>query len=133
MGTSHRETPLATIERVGPDRVVVRFKPAVRVDAQGIAEIMAVRKALCGSDRVSLLMVLPSEVELDMQVISTDHYRINDSAEQLIAVAVVAEGSMGEMMARLYYAYFPPTFPCEVFTREEEAALWLEKQVRAKA
>ncbi|MBP6696608.1 MAG: hypothetical protein KA175_03245 [Flavobacteriales bacterium] len=133
MDDLRHETALAKIERMDAHRVEVRFKPAVRVDAKGIAEIMGLRKALCGMDRVAILVVIPSDVELDMGLMNLDHYRANDSADQLTAVAVVAEGSMGEMMVRLYYAYFPPTFQCQMFSLESEAALWLRQQVKTKA
>jgi len=58
MDDLRRETALATIERMDADRVEVRFKPAVRVDVKGVAEVMGLRKALCGKDRVAILLVI---------------------------------------------------------------------------
>ncbi len=123
------ETRIASIVRAAPERLEVRLKHAAFIDAPGIAEVMTARMHLCGHDKVGILLVIPTDVELDVAAMNMDHYRINASADGLLAVAVAAESLMMETMSRLYIAYFPPVFPVHVFTQVNEARTWLEQRI----
>jgi hypothetical protein len=119
------ETPLARIERTGPSRVEIRFRPDVYIDAQGIAEIFQERIRLCGKDHVQILMVMPPGVEIDLAVMATDHFKVNNGVDGVLAMATVAGSSMNEMLASLFFAYFPQGFPARMFPDEREAEEWL--------
>lgn len=119
-------TPLADLTLVTPERVEVRFKPAVFINAVGIAAIMQERVKLCGTDPIAIMMVLPPDAELDLAVMAADHYKANRSTDGLKAVAIVAESSMSELLVKLYFAYFPQGFPTRIFQQEDEARAWLD-------
>ncbi|MCC7501313.1 MAG: STAS/SEC14 domain-containing protein [Flavobacteriales bacterium] len=121
-------TPLADLTHVSPGRVEVRFKPAVFINAAGIAAIMQERVKLCGVAPIAIMLVLPPDAELDLAVMSADHYKANRSTDGLKAVAIVAESSMSELLVKLYFAYFPQGFPTRIFLQEDEAKAWLDAE-----
>jgi len=123
------ETEHAWFARVAPDLLEVRLRAGIRIDMACIAGIMRERVRLCGSDPLCVLVLVPTDAELDIAVIGMDHYRVNESSEGLRAVALVSEALMMETMARLYAAYFPPMFRMEVFNREAEAREWMDEQL----
>lgn len=129
MGTTV-QTQQATITRISPNEVEVRFVDGIVVDKAGIAEIMQERKRMCGDTSVGLLLIVPGDTELDVAIINTDHYRANQSGEHVIALAVVAGSIMSETLIGLYRAYYPTTFRSEVFMKEEEARSWLRQRIR---
>lgn len=125
-------TPLADLTRVSPEQVEVRFKPAAFINAAGIAAIMQERVKLCGTDPITILMVLPPDAEIDLAVMAADHYKANKSTDGLKAMAIVAESSMSELLVKLYFAYFPQGFPISIFLQEDEAKAWLDADFGAK-
>lgn len=127
--TNTSETGHARFVRVASDLLEIRLKPGTRIDTAGIAGIMRERMRLCGTDPLYVLVLVPPDAELDIAVISMDHYHVNESAEGLRAVAIVSETLMMETMARLYAAYFPPMFRLEVFNSEADAREWLNEQL----
>ncbi len=124
------ETPLAHVERVAPRLVEIRFKHTVFIDAMGIAQIFEERKRLQGNDAVAVFMSIPADAELDLAVLGKDHFQANDGADGLIAMATVAQSSMNEMLAKLFFAYFPQGFPSQVFTEADQARAWLRERLR---
>ncbi len=119
------QTQQATLTRIGPNEVEVRFAGGMLIDRAGIAEIMQERKRMCGDTPVGLLVIVPNDSELDLAVINTDHYRVNQSGDRVLALALVAGTITAETLMRLYQAYYPPTFRAEVFLSETEARGWL--------
>lgn len=121
------ETEHAWFELAHPDLLEIRLKPGVRVDVACIAAIMRERMRLCGAGPIRVLVLVSADAGLDMSVMGMDHYKVNESAEGLIAVAIVSEVLVLETMARLYAAYFPPMFRLEVFNQEKDAREWLDE------
>lgn len=119
------ETPLAFVERTGISRVEIRFKPDVYIDAQGIAEVFQERIRLCGKDPIHILMVIPPDAQIDLTVMATDHFKVNDGVDGVLGIATVAGSSMNELLTSLFFAYFPQGFPARVFSSEAEALDWL--------
>jgi hypothetical protein len=128
--TDRIETSLAVLERVSPRRVEILFKPSVLIDVAGLAAIFEQRKRMQGDEAVGLLVVIPSDAELDIAVLGTDQFARNDGAEGLIAMATVAGSGINEMLTNLFFAYFPQGFPQRVFTDLSEARAWLAIQER---
>ncbi|MBP7513038.1 MAG: STAS/SEC14 domain-containing protein [Flavobacteriales bacterium] len=123
------ETVNARFERVALDLLEVRLKSAVHIDEAVITGIMAERRRLCGNVSLCVLVLVPSDAALDINVVGMDHYKNNTNADGLRAVAVVCGALALETMARLYAAYFPPMFRFEVFNQEGEARSWLQEQL----
>lgn len=123
------ETEHARFLRTTHDLLEIRLKPGLRIDVDGIAGIMRERVRLCGADTMCVLVLVPPDAELEIAVIGMDHYRANESADGLRAVAIVSETLMMETMARLYAAYFPQMFSFEVFNREADARAWMDEQL----
>ena len=123
------ETDHARFVRTTHDLLEVRLKPGVRIDAGCIAGIMRERMRLCNADPLCVLVLVPPEAEIDIAAIGMDHYRANESANGLRAVAIASETLMMETMARLYAAYFPQMFRFEVFNREADAREWIAEQL----
>ena len=119
------ETRCAVLARTGPNEVEIRFRPGIVLDRSGIAEVIGERKRMCGTSPIGLLLIVPSDTELDIAVINTDHLKVNQATDHVVGFAVVAGSSVSETLLRLYKAYYPPEFSAEVFTDEEEARTWL--------
>ncbi len=125
------ETSLAFLERVSPDRIEIRFKEGVHIDVPGIAAIFEERKRMQGSDRLTLLIVIPASAELELAVLGRDHFRVNDGTDGLLAMATVASDIMHEMLSSLFFVYFPQDFPSRVLNSETEARAWLDEMKQA--
>lgn len=121
------ETSIASIERTSPSRVEIRFKPEVYIDTKGFAEVFQERIRLCGTDHVHILMVIPTDAEIDPTLMATDHFKANGGVEGVQAIASVSGSSVNEMLTSLYFAYFPQAFPARVFNTEQEAGDWLAR------
>lgn len=128
MGPTAR-TPIADIYRISDHRIDVHVRSGVRIDGQGIAAVMRERQRVCQDQRVGALLLLPPELDLDLSIMNVDHYKVNETIDGLIAMAVLAEGTMSETLARLYLAYFPPVFPIQVFMGRTEAEMWLNERI----
>ncbi len=125
--TERTETPNATITRTGVSEIETRFKPGIRLDGAGIAEVIRERVRMSGGAPVGVLLIIPSDTELDMAMISTDHLKANEATDNILGFAVVAQGTIAEALLRLYKAYYPTPFDSAVFTDEDEARAWLRK------
>jgi hypothetical protein len=123
------ETRLATLEQVSPDLLEVRFKPDLKLDVNGLAEILRERELLCPRGSVAVLGIFPPDIDFDLDVMTTDHYRDRGLENCTRALAIAAGSTMNERMAGLYFAYFPQPFNTSVFQTTEEARSWLAAQV----
>lgn len=101
-GTDH-----ARFERVAPDLLEVRLKPAVHIDEAIIAGIVHERRRLCGNIPIRVLGVVCSDSTLDLGVVGMDHYTNNRNPDGSRAVAYVSGALASETVARLYAADIP--------------------------
>jgi hypothetical protein len=127
--TSLTETRLATLERVSPELLEVRFKPGQKIDLAGVHDILIERQRMCNGEPYHVLAVLPPDADFEMSVMTQDHYRGLGLERCTRSLAWAATDMLAERMASLYYAYFPQPFPTRVFTEEAEARKWLLEQV----
>ena len=123
------ELPSATLSWGSPNEIEIRFTSGIRLDKRAIAEVIATRKRMQGGLPIGLLLIIPVDTELDVMIINTDHLKVHDATDQVLAFAVVAPSAISEVMLRLYKAYYPTLFRAEVFTDEVEARIWLREQV----
>lgn len=120
------DTPLATIQRTGPDLVEVRFKPGKVLSIAGISALLDARQAMPLERPLRVLIVFPEDhVDFEIQMITTDHYAKRPVDQHSRAVAWVTRNAHNERFTQLYFAYFPSPVPSAIFTEEEEARAWL--------
>lgn len=129
--TEKIQTRSASLTRIGPHEIEIRFTSGILLDRDGIAEVIGERKRMHGDTPVGLLLIVPDDVELDVAIINTDHLKANQATDHILGFAVVAGSMMSEALLRLYKAYYPTSFAAEVFTDEVEARAWLRTRVAA--
>ena len=121
----HIETRVALMSLVAPGFVEQRFKAGVAMDRAGFEENRKARHELGGKGPYVMLTFFPERIDFDLAVTTTDHFEPERGTGGLIALAVVASDIMGETIAKLYFSYFPPHFPAQVFNTEASAREWL--------
>jgi hypothetical protein len=122
------ETEAATLTPGSDGTLEVHFKPGVRLTVPRIQEVLDARQRICGSGRYRVLVTLPPDVDLDMDVLSLDHYDRRDMHLCTYAVAWDAGSLMNEKLVEIFYRYFPQQFPVRAFTSAQEAREWLARQ-----
>ena len=75
-----------------------------------------------------MLSVMPPDVDFEVRITTTDHFAPERGKDPLMALAVVAQDKVAEMVTKLYFSYFPQFFRIRIFTDEEEARAWLLEQ-----
>lgn len=123
------ETRLATLERVAPDLLEIRYKPDQKLDLEGLREVMEERQRLCPEGPYRVLAVFPPDGDFDLGVMMHDHYAGRGLENCTRALAIAASSTLMERMANLYYAYYPQRFDLRVFVAEEDARKWLTRHV----
>lgn len=125
------ETPLAILQRTGPFLLEIRFKPQATVTPHGMMEIHEERwKLFTGAPHVAISFI-PPDLEVDLNLVGSDTHARRWDKDGLRAAALVAQGAIAEMVAKLYYAYYPPHFQLFVGPDEQEARAWMASQVAA--
>ena len=121
-------THLAVMTLFEPGWVEQRFHPGARLDLIGFKENRDARFSLTGGSPHVMLSVMPSNIDFDVQVTAVDHFAPERGTESLMALAVVAQDNVAEMVTKLYFSYFPPEFRFRIFAAEPEARAWLIDQ-----
>ncbi len=121
------DTAMATVERVSPELIEVRFKPDVKLDVRGLGEIVNAKRALCGADSPDVLAVTPPELDFDLNVLSVDHGKAHGGCPTR-RLAFAGQSALNERLAGLYFSYFPRQHETRVFLAEEEARHWLDRR-----
>lgn len=125
------ETRQATIERTPDDLLEVRYKSGETLDAAGLSEVLSERERMRDDGLgQAVLAVIPPDADLQLSLMTTDHYKGRMAAERTRFLAITASSIMHERMASLYFTYFPQAFRTCIFTNEEEARAWLRKCMR---
>ncbi|MBL8001913.1 MAG: STAS/SEC14 domain-containing protein [Flavobacteriales bacterium] len=122
-------TALAVMTLERPGLVVQHFREGVRLDRAGFEENRVMRHDLAGKEPHVLLTRFPKGLDFELDVATKDHFGPEREEGLLRALAVVVEDNLTETIVRLAFGYFPPTFPVEVFTSEQEARTWLDGRV----
>ncbi len=127
------ETSIATIVRTRPDLMEIRYKPGCTLDMAGVKEIHEVRARVFGERPYASLSLIPEDVDFQLDITQQDHYIAKRKSDPLVAWAVVSRGPMLEMISKLYFSYFPQTFPVLTTADEQEAREWIEAQLDRNA
>ena len=121
------DTQIASVQCVAPDLVEVRFKPGAVLTVAGIAAILAAREELGRSGPHRALIIMSDDMDFDLAMITTDHYKGRPVEKFSLALAWVARTDRNAHFARLYFAYFPSPVPSAIFMEEAEARGWLDR------
>ncbi|MFZ1688265.1 MAG: hypothetical protein WAU70_12620 [Flavobacteriales bacterium] len=123
------ETRIALIVQTRHNLMEIRYKPGVTMDMAGVKEIHETRARIFGDRPYASISIIPDDVDFELGITQRDHYSEKRGNDPLLAWAVVARGSMLDMIAKLYFSYFPQTFPVLTTTDEAEARAWIEGQL----
>lgn len=119
------DTRQATVERVSPELIEVRFKPDVKLDVAGIGEVMDAKRTLGQGKEYDVLAVLPPDMDLEINVVSMDHYALNGSCANSRRLAFAAHSDLNQKLAEIYFRYHPRPYDTAVFMSEDDARGWL--------
>lgn len=122
------ETTLGRVERVSAEQVEIRISPGVRLSTESFAATREARRELAEGRPMRVLMLLPEELDFQLDVMQVDHYKGTSAEEYTKALAIVSPETLYERLAELYFAYHPPSFPVRIFTHEADAQAWLDQQ-----
>jgi len=122
------DTRQATVERVSPELIEVRFKPDVKLDAEGIGEVMNAKRTLGRGNEYDVLAILPPDMDLEINVVSMDHHALNGGCTGSRRLAFAALCAMNQKLAEIYFRYHPRPYDTEVFASEDDARGWLSEQ-----
>lgn len=113
---------------VEPGFIEQRFREGVKLDRAGFEENRAARHLLADKDTYVMLSTLPEDIDFELSVLGTDHFGAAEEIEGLSALAVVAHGQLTKGVTAIFFKYFPPQFPAQVFNNEADARAWLMEQ-----
>ncbi len=121
-------TRLAEMRMVAPGFLEQRFHHEAKLDLAGFMENKQARFELIGDEPYLMLSVMPPDVDFEVRITTSDHFAPERGKDPLMALAVVAQDNVAEMVTKLYFSYFPQLFRIRIFTDEEEARTWLLEQ-----
>jgi len=123
------ETRIATMSLVAPGFIEQRFRLGARIDLEGFKENKEARFALADGVTCVMLSVIPKDMDFDVSITTVDHFGPERGTDTLQALAVVVEDNMSEMVAKLFFSYFPQVFRTKVVDNEDDARTWLHQQM----
>ncbi len=123
------ETRIATMSLVAPGFIEQRFRLGARIDLAGFKENKEARFTLADGVTCVMLSVIPKDMDFDVNITTVDHFAPERGLDTLQALAVVVQDNMSEMVAKLFFSYFPQVFRTKVMDNEEEARVWLQQQM----
>jgi len=119
------ETRTAILERVSEGLIELRFKPDVKLDVTGMAEIVHAKRTLCGRQEIDVLAILPPELDFELNVLSMDHHAAHGGCGNAHRLAFAAQSSFNERLTNIYFRYHPRQHPTGIFLTEADARKWL--------
>lgn len=128
----HR-TSIATLLRTRTDLLEIHYHAGTTMTVTDLAEVQGKRREMMGAARYGTLTIIPEDVDFQMNTMKVDHAAPDRSMAQIMATAVVAHGTMIEMLTKLYFSYYPPLHRILVTDNEREARLWLDAQLEQAA
>mgnify|MGYP003393586947 CR=1 FL=1 len=127
------ETTLATLVRLRPDLVEVRYKEGITLTSELMAEVQEKRRTIMGGSAYGMITLLPGDIAYDPGSMQVDHLETDRREGLVMATAVVAEAHMIEMLVKIYFSYYPQLHRIHVTSDEAGAREWLEVQLQEVA
>lgn len=124
------ETSIATLTRVRPDHVEIRYHPGIVFSNKAVGEVQEMRRRIMGSATpYSTLTIIPEDVDFELSTMQRDHTGPDRTESQVLATAVVTRANMIEMLIKLYFSYYPQMQRILITDNEQEARAWLTVQM----
>jgi hypothetical protein len=121
------DTRNATVERISSKLIEVRFKPDVKLDAEGVGEVILAKRRLCRSDEPDILTVFPADLDFALNILTVDHSAEHGGCIGSKRLAFVAQNSLNQRLAEIYFRYCPREHETRVFLEEADAKAWLDQ------
>jgi hypothetical protein len=119
------ETSQARVQRTSDALVEIHFKADATLDAAGIGEVIAAKRALCTDGEPDVLAVVDDAMEVDLRVVNIDHHTLHGVCGNARRLAFVTGDELNAKLAEIHFRYFPRNFETNVFRSEEDARRWL--------
>ena len=119
------DTRTAILERVSEDLIELRFKPDVKLDVEGMTEIVLAKRQLSNARNVNVLAILPPEMDFELNVLTVDHHAENGGCGSVQRLALATCSTFNERLTNIYFRYHPRPNPTGIFVTEEDARKWL--------
>ena len=123
------ETRSATLELVSEALIELRFKPDVRLDVEGMSEIVRAKHTLIAGKNMDVLAVLPAELDFELNVLGMDLNAVNGGCGGAHRLALAAQSTFNERITGIYFKYHPREQATGIFLTEEDARKWLNTKL----
>lgn len=123
------ETRSATLELVSDALIELRFKPDVRLDVEGMSEIVRAKHTLIAGKNMDVLAVLPAELDFELNVLGMDLNALNGGCGGAQRLALAAQSTFNERITEIYFKYHPRAHATGIFLTEEDARKWLDTKL----
>lgn len=124
------DTAIARLTRVREDLIEVRYFAGCTLSTGSLGEVARARRRLMKAHPYGMWSSLPPDVDFELNAMNVDHLREDREEGHLLAIAVVVQANMIEMVLKLYFSYYPWLRRILVTDKAEEARAWLEEQLR---
>ena len=119
------DTRSATLELVSDALVELRFKPDVKLDVEGMRQIIQAKRTLIAGRNVDVLAVLPPDLDFELNILSLDHSTVAGGCTGAQRLALAAQSTFNERLSDIYFRYHPRVNATGIFLTEEDAHKWL--------
>lgn len=123
------ETASAIVERVHSELAICRYHPRARVDATALGENLKARMRVPGKEAYAVIAVFPDNVDFDMTLLGKNLYTELSLNEVTRVLAIVAKGTLYDLIAGLYSMNHLTSVSNRVFRTEKEARAWVEMRI----
>lgn len=129
LGPQLGDTRIATLERMHPTLLEVRFKQGAVFTREDVTEVQEMRRKIMGEQQYVTLNIIPEDSDFTLDSMRTDHMEQDRSMGKLRATAIVVNSSMMERLTHVYFKFFPHMKNLLVTDNEQEARTWLDSQL----
>lgn len=123
------DTAIATLIRVQPDLLEIRYKPGGLFATEQLAEVQQKRRTMMGDRPYATLTIIPADMDFSLETMRVDHAGPDRSSGSIVATAVVAKASMIERLTHVYFKYFPQLQRVLITPDEAEGRAWVKAQL----
>lgn len=123
------DTAIATLIRVRPDLLEIRYKAGIVFTAAAVTEVQQQRRRMMGARPYATFTLIPEDTDFQMDSMRTDQTAEDRSRSQLLATAIVVGSTMIERLTHVYLTYFPQLQRVLVTDNEQEARAWMDAQL----
>ena len=124
---------IATIEREGPELVVVRFKTGSVANPAAFRTSVDARRANFGDRPHFVLLLAPDDTDFSPSILSSDQYKGREADTFTLGLAFVCLSPTVRNIVELYFAHHPSPFEVQFFALEADGRKWIESMLAKRA